>query len=283
MAYKSQNTIRITSDILPIFAAGLVAFSLLFGTAWAAGGIDPDTVIGLANKARFDRGLPELTENKQLMAAAKAKADDMIKNDYFAHTSPAGKDPWYWVKRSGYAYRAAGENLAINFTDAKEQQSAWMKSRTHRDNILNAQYQETGVAVVEGKIKGKNALVTVQLFGTPLAVVADRQVSPIAKELPVPEPVPTPEVKGIETETAPVPSLPVQAEPRLRAPAPMVASDAAEGQMWIERAWLGMLILIIVTAMAGPIIVAGAVLRRMLLSLSADLRISEMEASHRAA
>lgn len=274
MAYKSQNTIRITSDILPIFAAGLVAFSLLFGTAWAAGGIDPDTVIELANRARAERGQPALVESKELTAAARAKADDMIKNDYFAHTSPSGKDPWYWVKRSGYAYRAAGENLAINFTDAKEQQNAWMKSRTHRDNILNAQYQETGVAVVEGKIKGKNALVTVQLFGTPLAVVADRQTQPIPTDLSAP--VAVPEVKGIETEMLPVPSVSPQSELRS---APIVV-PAAEAPLWIERAWLGMLILIIVTAVAGPLIIAMVTLRKMLVASMARFYALKWKIAH---
>lgn len=276
MADKSQKTIHIASDILPIFAAGLVAFSLLFGTAWAAGGIDPDTVIALSNKARTERGQPALVENKELSAAAKAKANDMIKHDYFAHTSPAGKDPWYWIKQSGYAYKAAGENLAINFTDAKEQQSAWMKSQTHRDNILNTQYRETGVAVVEGKIKGKNALVTVQLFGTPLAVVADRRAQPIPTELSVLAPAAVPEVKGIETEISPVPS--VSTQPELR-PVPIIV-PAAEAPLWIERAWLGMLILIIVTAVAGPLIIAMVTLRKMLIASMARFSVLKWKVGH---
>ena len=193
-----------------------------------------------------------------------------------ACTRPAGKDPWYWIKQSGYAYKAAGENLAINFTDAKEQQSAWMKSQTHRDNILNAQYQETGVAVIEGKIKGKNALVTVQLFGTPLAVVADRRAQPIPTELSVLAPAAVPEVKGIETEISPVPS--VSTQPELR-PVPIIV-PAAEALLWIERAWLGMLILIIVTAVAGPLIIAMVTLRKMLIASMARFSILKWKVEH---
>ena len=197
MADKSRKTTYRALNVLPIFVVGLFAFSLLLEPALAAGGIDRSLVIELTNKARIEHGQSALVENQKLSEAAAAKARDMIKNDYFAHTSPAGKDPWYWVKQAGYSYKAAGENLAINFDDAKEQQSAWMKSQTHRDNILNSQYREIGVAVVEGKIKGKTSTVTVQIFGTPLVAVADRQVSPLPIEAALPESVPAPEVKEI--------------------------------------------------------------------------------------
>ena len=99
--------------------------------------------------------------------AAEAKAEDMLKNDYFAHTSPEGRTPWHWLKKAGYSYKYAGENLATNYTDAKDQEKAWMKSKTHRENILNKNYREAGIAIVDGKIDGQSSLVTVVFFLAP--------------------------------------------------------------------------------------------------------------------
>ena len=141
-----------------------------------AGEISADNVIKLVNKERISQGLGTLMENSTLNAAARDKAQDMIKNDYFAHTSPSGTSPWYWFEKSGYDYKYAGENLAINFSSAEEQHKAWMKSATHRKNILNPAYREIGVAVAKGKIDGSSTTLVVQLFGTP-AVIASKPAS----------------------------------------------------------------------------------------------------------
>ncbi len=42
-----------------------------------------------------------------------------------------------------------------------------MASPTHRENILHSEYEETGLAVVEGTMDGKETILVVQLFGTP--------------------------------------------------------------------------------------------------------------------
>ena len=144
-----QNSVALTTHLLVI---GFLS-SFLFVLTAVASGISPGDVIALANTSREKAGLTPLSANRALTEAAQAKANDMLKNDYFAHTSPTGVDPWYWIKKEGYQYKAAGENLAINFTSAKEQHSAWMNSSSHRDNILNGRYQEIGVAVVKRKKK----------------------------------------------------------------------------------------------------------------------------------
>jgi hypothetical protein len=122
-------------------------------------------LIEMANNERVANGLEPLNINDKLIQAAQNKAQDMIENSYFAHTSPLGTSPWYWFDKAGYNYIAAGENLAKDFTDSKYLHKAWMKSPSHRDNILNEKYQEIGIAVIEGKINGKDTVVAVQLFG----------------------------------------------------------------------------------------------------------------------
>ena len=76
----------------------------------------PNVLVQSTNASRADLGLPSLTVSPLLKRAAQMKANDMAKKGYFAHTSPEGITPWYWIQQAGYAYTAAGENLAVNFT-----------------------------------------------------------------------------------------------------------------------------------------------------------------------
>ena len=93
------------------------------------------------NKARAENSIQRVKISPLLSEAAQLKADDMAKKGYFAHTSPEGITPWYWLKKVGYEYIYAGENLAINFFESKEVVNAWMKSPTHRENILDKKLQ----------------------------------------------------------------------------------------------------------------------------------------------
>lgn len=125
-------------------------------------------IIDLTNSARAEFGLKKLTYNHNLQEAAEAKAADMIKNNYFDHVSPTGISPWYFIRESNYSYQSAGENLAIDFTDQTNAVKAWLKSPTHRSNILDNDYTEIGLAIAEGEVKGFKTTVVVQIFGEPL-------------------------------------------------------------------------------------------------------------------
>lgn len=146
---------------------GSFLLCLALGGVIQAADLTPESILNLINEERSKESLPTLKLNTLLTQAAQAKLDDMFENGYFAHTSPKGETPWAWVKQSGYSYQYAGENLAINYETAEKQHTAWMKSTTHRANILNARYQETGIAVKSGKMNGETVMITVQIFGTP--------------------------------------------------------------------------------------------------------------------
>ncbi|MCA9388464.1 hypothetical protein KC644_01740 [Candidatus Berkelbacteria bacterium] len=125
-------------------------------------------IIDLTNQARNELGIKDLTYNLKLQQAAEAKARDMIDNDYFDHVSPTGTSPWYFIHNANYSYQSAGENLAIDFTDQKNAVKAWLKSPSHRANIIDSGYTEIGLAIVEGDVKGFKTTVVVQMFGEPL-------------------------------------------------------------------------------------------------------------------
>lgn len=168
-----------SSFLRKIFTIGLVVGVLsLGGFSFARGAEEPANdpelekirteIIKLVNEERAKEGLRELEENQKLNQAAFLKAQDMIGNNYFAHNSPTGVSPWDWFDQVNYQYKYAGENLAMNFTSATSVFRAWMRSRTHRENILSPRYSQIGVAVLRGIVKEEETLVAVQEFGYPL-------------------------------------------------------------------------------------------------------------------
>ena len=124
-------------------------------------------VIESTNGLRSGSGIGTLRYNEQLSRAAVAKAQNMFSEGYWAHTSPSGREPWDFIKSSGYRYRIAGENLARDFDSTSPMMDAWMNSPTHRANIMNPRYEEIGVAVVDGLLNGIETTLVVQMFGTP--------------------------------------------------------------------------------------------------------------------
>jgi len=136
------------------------------GVLGIASSITAEDLIDLTNQKRQDNGLTQLEINPSLTSAAMQKAADMINKNYWAHTSPEGRTPWAFFKEVDYQYLYAGENLARDFLDPQSVINAWMKSPTHRDNILSRRYQDVGIVVVHDTFQGQPTTLVVQLFGT---------------------------------------------------------------------------------------------------------------------
>jgi len=133
-----------------------------------AANISPSQVISLTNQQRIEMGLSGLKYSSFLEAAARAKGEHMLANNYWAHIAPDGTEPWGFFTDAGFEYRYAGENLARDFSNPDSAIEAWMASPSHRENLLSSKYQEIGVAVVEGELDGVDTTIIVQLFGTKL-------------------------------------------------------------------------------------------------------------------
>lgn len=168
-----------------IFFSVILLAVLNIGFVGRAHALAPTDLILLANTSRAKEGLANLTSNERLTKAAYNKANDMLEDDYFAHTSPDGKTPWDFIKAAGYNYAYAGENLAIGYTSASELHQAWMNSPTHRENIMNGNFREIGLAVVSGEYEGAQTTVVVQMFGS-TSGVAQVESSQTAQAVPTP-------------------------------------------------------------------------------------------------
>lgn len=140
----------------------LVPNSRLYGIILA------NALVDETNQSRVTNNVPTLTESPLLDEVAQDKANDMVANNYFAHTSPSGLSPWYWFEQVGYGFTYAGENLAVNFTDSQDVTNAWMNSTEHRENILNPNFTQIGMATATGTYEGHPAVYVVEEFGAPV-------------------------------------------------------------------------------------------------------------------
>ncbi len=129
--------------------------------------LSQENIIDATNVERVKAGLQPLKTSDKLAASAKIKAEDMIANHYFEHTSPSGKTVADLGSEVGYDYVVMGENLALgDFVNANDLLQAWMNSPGHRANILNTSYQDIGVYAAQGTYQGHTVWFAVQHFGT---------------------------------------------------------------------------------------------------------------------
>ena len=122
--------------------------------------IQKESLFALANTERAKVGLKPLIENSALNKLAVIKSKDMVENNYFSHTSPNYGSVFNMMIAHGISYFIAGENLAIN-QYADDVHTAWMNSKTHRENILNSNFREIGIGIYR---KGNNSYAYTQLF-----------------------------------------------------------------------------------------------------------------------
>ena len=67
---------------------------------------------------------------------------------YFSHQSPTYGSPFDMMKQFGITYRTAGENIAMGQSTPQAVVNAWMNSKGHRANILNASFTQIGMGYV---------------------------------------------------------------------------------------------------------------------------------------
>ncbi len=119
------------------------------------------SIFKAVNEERLSHGRMPLTPSKALVDAAQAKADHMARLHYFAH-SYGNISLRTFLKKQSYRYRVAGENLAKSYDSTESLMDAWLLSPTHRANILDPDFKETGIGIA----RDGNNLLIVQYFGT---------------------------------------------------------------------------------------------------------------------
>ncbi|MDB4992393.1 MAG: hypothetical protein JWL75_638 [Parcubacteria group bacterium] len=212
----------VISGLIVIFFSGIFPvedYLALVTPSQLTASVVASDVATLTNQNRTENGLPALMVSPLLTQAAQLKANDMAQNSYYAHISPDGKSPLYWLTQVGYQYLNAGENLVIDRTTSEQAVDAWMNSADHRENILRPQFTEFGIGIATGQYQGVDTIFVVQEFGTPypLSVSAIHKAkTPVVAVAPAPAPTP---VTVIPTPVTPVPTKP------LALPTPSIITD----------------------------------------------------------
>ena len=129
-------TLALTSLALALAAVLTGALTAAPASATTA----EDSLTARLNGARSDQGLPSLATRSDLVAVARAQATRMADSGTLYHNPNLTTDVtnWRWV----------GENVGYG-PDVQTVHVAFMNSDGHRANILDTDYTEVGVGVVE--------------------------------------------------------------------------------------------------------------------------------------
>ena len=122
--------------------------------------VEEQEFLNKINELRVKNNLQELQIDESVENVARLKAQDLEENNYFSHTSEKYGTPFEMLSTSGINYKTASENIAGN-SSIDGAINSWMNSDSHKNNILSANFNYTGVAVVHSNTYGK---ILVQFF-----------------------------------------------------------------------------------------------------------------------
>ena len=131
-----------------------------------------EQIVAATNQFREQQGLSPVEVDPNLQAAAKYFAKYMARTHTYGHTAD-GQRPSERAKQHGYDYCIVAENIAYAYSSlgyeprelAERFVTGWKESPKHRENMLDPDVTQTGVAVAQG---GKSGYYfAVQMFGRP--------------------------------------------------------------------------------------------------------------------
>jgi uncharacterized protein YkwD len=146
---------------LLIALALLITASLAVSQAASAATIPPrKQLLEAINHTRAVHGVGAVRGSSSLRSVALGHSADMLRRDYFAHTSPTGSTLTSRIQHSGFitGYTwTAGETLAWGWgtqAGAKATVMAWLHSPEHRAILLSSTYRWVGIGRNCGRFLG---------------------------------------------------------------------------------------------------------------------------------
>lgn len=122
-------------------------------------------LLELLNAERKKADLPLLKLHPVLTQVARAHSANMARQEKMAHDLD-GMTPFDRVKKSGYRYLYVAENIAWGTPEIglPVLVKGWMDSESHRKNLLNKVFVETGLGMGTAK---DGSIYYTQVFGQP--------------------------------------------------------------------------------------------------------------------
>lgn len=109
---------------------------------------------------------PPLLAEARLDAAAREYAQLMASADRFDHIGTDGSSAADRVRRTGYAWRLVGENLAAGPTTVGETVQGWLDSPGHCENLMDARFTQMGIGYAVNPAS-RQGVYWVQVLATP--------------------------------------------------------------------------------------------------------------------
>jgi uncharacterized protein YkwD len=114
-----------------------------------ANGLRNEVIAGI-NAQRSANGLAALSQNGNLQEAAQGLACDNAARGAVSHVSADGTRLQGRLRRAGYRFTAASENVYMGGGSAAGAVEWWMGSSGHRANILTQGIRDIGVGIATG-------------------------------------------------------------------------------------------------------------------------------------
>ncbi|MBI4067377.1 CAP domain-containing protein, partial [Candidatus Gottesmanbacteria bacterium] len=129
---------------------------------------DPVDVVRYVNIEREKVGSAPLHLSARLMEAAQMRADIILKYQNFSHQDPYENITMMTaLEKLGYNYKYASENIGMGDSSGEAAVHGFMSSLPHKENLLNPDLSETGVALSTGPYREFYVNIIVQLFAIP--------------------------------------------------------------------------------------------------------------------
>lgn len=138
----------------------IIAAALSIGCYFPSFADEARDLTTLLNTERAAKGRKALRVSEALNVIAQKHADDMVAKGYFSHTGQDGSTLGLRMKRQGYKFCYAAENIASGQKSPEETMKAWRHSAGHNKNNLSRKSTEVGAGFA-----GKTMWVLV--FGKP--------------------------------------------------------------------------------------------------------------------
>jgi uncharacterized protein YkwD len=149
--------------LVVLFALAVLCAAVAAAPAAAGQRVTNDAVLlRLINETRARHHLRTVRLNGALTKAALGHARDMMRREYFSHSSPSGGDCLTRARHAGYrtsgcASWAVSEVIAWGMGTLGDPHAvfeSWMQSPYHRSIILGGRWRDVGVGSVAGTFRG---------------------------------------------------------------------------------------------------------------------------------
>jgi uncharacterized protein YkwD len=126
-------------------------------------------------RLRATHGLPALQRDRKLDAVAEAHSREMARTRTFAHVLPSDGSMSDRLRKAGYAYRSAGENIGLSI-DALSAHEAVASSPAHLANLLDPYHRRLGLGAAKGvSPDGAEGVYLTEVMAAPIEPARDPQ------------------------------------------------------------------------------------------------------------